>query len=55
MQVSSRTIGASALCARSHRVGEAGKAIVGGTGFFELGLSPLAFCDDRAQGKHAEL
>jgi hypothetical protein len=54
MQVSSRTIGASALCARSRRV-EAGKAIVGGTGFFELGLSPLAFCDDRAQGKHAEL
>jgi hypothetical protein len=29
--------------------GEAGKATFGGTGFFDLGLIPLAFCDDRAQ------
>jgi hypothetical protein len=50
MQVSSRTTGLSALCARSRRVGEARETIFGGTGFFELGLNPLAFCDDRAQG-----
>jgi hypothetical protein len=53
-RVSSRTIGASASSATSRWIGDASKPAFGGTGLFELGLSPLAFCDDRAQGKHAE-
>jgi hypothetical protein len=53
MQVSSRTTGVSALCAISGRIGEASETTFGGTSFFELGLNPLAFCDDRAQDKYA--
>jgi hypothetical protein len=54
MQVSSRSIGVSALCGGGRRVGEASKATFSGTGFFDLGLSLQAFCDDRAQGKQTE-
>jgi hypothetical protein len=51
MQVSSRTIGASASCATRRRNGEPDRPIFGGTGFFDLGLYLLAFCDDLAQGE----
>jgi hypothetical protein len=51
MQVSSRTIGVSASCATHRRSGEPDRSIFGGTGFFDLGLYLLAFCDDLAQGE----
>jgi hypothetical protein len=51
MQVSSRTIGASASCAAHRRSGEPDRSIFGGTGFCDLGLHLLAFCDDLAQGE----
>jgi len=51
MQVSSRTIGVSASCATHRRRGEADRSIFGGTGFFDLSLYLLAFCDDLAQGE----
>jgi hypothetical protein len=51
MQVSSRTIGVSASCATHRRNGEPDRPIFGGTGFFDLGLYLLAFCDDLAQGE----
>jgi len=51
MQVSSRTIGASASCVTRRRSGEPDRSIFGGTGFFDLSLYLLAFCDDLAQGK----
>jgi hypothetical protein len=54
MQVSSSAVGVSARCAGGRRVGEASKATFSGIGFFDLGLSPQAFCDDRAQGEQSE-
>jgi hypothetical protein len=51
MEVSSRTIGVSASCATHRRSEEPDRSIFGGTGFFDLGLYLLAFCDDLAQGK----
>jgi hypothetical protein len=51
MQVSSRTIGVSASCAAHRRSGEPDRSIFGGTGFFDLSLYLLAFCDDLAQGE----
>jgi hypothetical protein len=51
MQVSSRTIGVSASCLMHRRSGEPDRSIFGGTGFFDLSLYLLAFCDDLAQGE----
>ncbi|WP_145963594.1 hypothetical protein [Bradyrhizobium algeriense] len=51
VQVSSRTIGVSASCATHRRSGETEGSIFGGTGFFDLSLYLLAFCDDLAQGE----
>src|SRR3954447_14894818 len=51
MQVSSRTIGVSASCATCRRSGEPDRSSFGGTGFFDLSLYLLAFCDDLAQGE----
>ena len=56
-RVSSRTIGVSASCATRRRIGEPRKTISGRTGFSDLSLYLLAFCDDLAQGeqrKHCE-
>src|SRR6266508_4607545 len=51
MQVSSRTIAVSVSCTTRRRSGEPDRSVFGGTGFFDLGLYLLAFCDDLAQGE----